>query len=76
MKLLDNSIVHMVNFDELKSDILSVNVKKLGGKINAVSFQTTSETKIKDFIDGKLSIVYGLRSDAVFLVHMGRQLSL
>jgi hypothetical protein len=76
MRLVENSIDHMVNLDELKDELFTVSVKKIGGKINAVEFQTTGETKIKDFIDQKLSIVYGQKSDAVFLVHMGRQLAL
>jgi hypothetical protein len=46
------------------------------GSGTTVTLRSNRNTLIKDFIDDKLSTVLGLKSDSIFLVHMGRQLSL
>jgi hypothetical protein len=74
--LSDNTIIHIVNLLQLKLDELVLNVKMIEGNSNTVTLKTNANTNIKEFIDGKLSNVFGLKSDLVFLVHMGRQLRL
>ena len=66
----------MVNLPQLKLDELALIVKMIEGNGNTFTVKTNANTNIKDFIDNKLSTVVGLKSDAIFLVHMGRQLCL
>lgn len=66
----------MVNLPQLKLDELALIVKMIEGNGNTFTVKTNANTNIKDFIDNKLSTVVGLKSDTIFLVHMGRQLCL
>jgi len=66
----------MVNLPQLKLDELALIVKMIEGNGNTFTVKTNANTNIKDFIDNKLSTVVGLKSDKIFLVHMGRQLCL
>ena len=74
--LSNNSIIHIVNLPQLNTEELVLIVKMIEGNGTTVTLRTNRNSFIKEFIDDKLSSVFGLKSDSIFLVHMGRQLSL
>jgi hypothetical protein len=60
----------------VRRDSISINVKKLKGRINPVKLEVSSHMKIRNFIDEKLFKVYGEKSNKIFLVYIGKQLNL
>lgn len=76
LHLEDKSIIHIVNMLGVRRDSITINVKKLKGRINPVKLEVSSHMKIRSFIDEKLFKVYGEKSDKIFLVYIGKQLNL